>query len=941
MVCLAFPVLMMGGLVVGMALMALFQKLSQVEERVVSMSDALRIERDARVALADDLARARAEIANVALRGEALRPASMGARMPSGAAEEDVEAAVRAAVEPREEQAVAGVRAVARGVAKPAVPGTPPVVKVVKAGVDDLEEHDIRNALGDTVRPPGAPAKPKSAGPEPTPAPNVPPVDPASPKPPPPKAPFPADREPPAPLKLPGIETLAVWLAATLAGLVLVVAVLFGLREAIAAGLFGPSLRFAAAIFVALGTWAFSGFLRWRKFDIPANALAGGATAIAYAAIYAGHARYGLVPQSVASASMVVITAVAMFSATRHDAGLWALIAALGGFATPLLLSTGENKAVAFFTYLFLLNFGILVASRRRGWFWLVAIAGTITAALHLGWGFQYRAPDQVLTAFVASFVLGTAFLVTAREGASGLVRGAAFYGAIVLLLAGMPFLVPADPFLYDARSGLPLAWSLGSSAEQGAGWLLAVTVLLSVFSGSAREVAASGLRLVVTLVLGAGALTFGLGWGFAAEPRWDAVVVAVGALLLLSSAAGRLRGPELLAGPILAASTLLGILYGVGDVAPGWGLGLSLCLTVAALALALLVDAAAPLAAAFAILPLVVNLSARLTPFLPEGGYALMAAVVAFQAFAVVMPFRLGPSQIGAATTVLLVGPLSFWGFHRLWEQGIGAGEGILALVLGVYVALAARMARARGVSAESGQFAALLIGVLGFAALAIPLQLDRGWLTVGWAVEVAALAGLSRRYHHVGIKLFMGLLAVVVSARLLLNPWALNYGNGEGWILLNWTLYTWGVPGTALLVASALLKSPEAGKRALWIAATFIFFALVNLEVAHAFARDGELSFRSEHLLESMTRSISWGVFGIVVMGIGLVWQSKVARLFGFGFALLAAAKVGIVDVVALPGWIRIGSLAGLAGVLLVASLVFVYVLRKAESNPSTESP
>ncbi len=728
---------------------------------------------------------------------------------------------------------------------------------------------------------------------------------------------------------IPGVETLAVWFAASLGTLILVVAVLFGLREVIAVGLFGPSLRFAAAVLAALAAWSFSGLARARKFEVPANALAGGGTAIAYGALWAGYALYGLYGQEFATGSMVAVTAVSMYAAVRKDAGLWALLAAAGGYATPLLLATGENKAVAFFAYLALLNAGVLVASRRRGWWWLIVLAGTVTAALHLGWGVQFRAPDQVAVALGASLVLSLGFLYTARAGASAAVRAAAFYGALVLLLVGVPFLVPADPLVLDPVSSEPLRWTMGWTAEIGACWLGGVAALLVAVGGKGTAAADRAVRVLISALLALALVSLGLGWIFAAEPRLDVVVGAAIAVLGLTGIGARLRGPELGMGPLLVGALLLGVGNGVAAPEPGWMLALSLAVTGAGLALALVLDVAAPFAALAAMLPLLVNLHTRVTPFAPEGGYALLAMVVAYEAFAVVLALRLRPTRVGTALAVIIAGPAAFYGFHVLWLQGIGRGEGALAVLLGIHLAFAARLARVRGVQSQSGLFAGLLIAMLCFAALAIPLQLERSYLTVGWALEVALLAALSRRYTHASIRWFLGVLAVAVSVRLLLNPSALQYGRGEGMYILNWTLYTWGVPGAALLVAGALLPGPAWGKQALRVSGTLIGFALVNLEVAHAFAHDGALSFTSENLVESMTRSISWGLYGLVVMGVGLWRDSRPARLFGFGFALLAAGKVCLVDVIALPGWIRIGSLFGLAIVLLVASVVFMRVV------------
>jgi len=939
--CLLVPVLMVAGTVIGFAFVTMGQKQLELGERLAAMSEALRNERDQRLELTAEVGRHRGEIAGVALRGEALRGGALVAsNLPAAATDLEVEAAIRAALEPSSAPALPPVKVVPRGGSRdPGQPLVPPVVTVRKAPLDDLDEHDIKNALGDTVRPPqpaGAPAPSPVSRPVPgpggAPPPSRPPGGPANPS---------AAATPAKPIEMPSIETLAVWFAASFGGLILVVVVLLVLREAIAAGFFGPSMRLAAAMFAALGAWALSGVLRWRKFDIPANALAGSGTAIAFGAIYAAYALYGYIPQPVAMVSMVATSGVSMFAAVRKRSGLWALLSTLGGYATPLLLSTGENKAVAFFAYLFLVNAGVLWAARSRGWWWLAGLAAALTAALHVGWGITFRAPDQVGVALGASFVLAAWFFGAARDGATAPVRGTAFAGGLLLLCAGVPFLFPADPFQYDPLSSRPLTWTFGYSAELGAAWLIAVTVLVSVFTSGARDATSSVTRLAATTLLAVALGTFANGWLFTPNPRYELVVGALVALLVLSTALGRWRGPELALGPLFTSALMVAISNAAAPLDPAWMLGLSLAVTACALVAAASIDVVAPFVAALAILPLLVNVSERLTPFFPDGGYVLLAMIAAFQAFAVVLAFRLRADRPGAVAGVILAATLAFFGFHLAWRAGFGSGEGVLAVLVGVHVALAARMARSRGIAAESGQFAALLVTLLTFAALAVPLQLEEAWLTVGWAVEVVLLAWLSRTYTHPAIKLFLAFLAVVVFIRLTPSPYTLAYGDGRGMILLNWTLYTWGVPATAFLLAAWLLKSPDMGKRALRVAATLLFFVCLNLEVAHAFAHDGELSFTSENLLESMTRSISWVLFGVVVLVVGMFRDSRSARFFGFGFVLLGGAKICLVDVIQLSGWIRIGSLFAFAVGLLLTSILFMRVVlrdRKKASDAAT---
>ena len=78
---------------------------------------------------------------------------------------------------------------------------------------------------------------------------------------------------------------------------------------------------------------------------------------------------------------------------------------------------------------------------------------------------------------------------------------------------------------------------------------------------------------------------------------------------------------------------------------------------------------------------------------------------------------------------------------------------------------------------TARTGHLAWFGAVVLGFAAVAVPLQLDKEWITVGWALEGLAVTALWKRLDHPGLKYFGAALLAAVTARLLVNPEVLRY--------------------------------------------------------------------------------------------------------------------------------------------------------------------
>ena len=98
-----------------------------------------------------------------------------------------------------------------------------------------------------------------------------------------------------------------------------------------------------------------------------------------------------------------------------------------------------------------------------------------------------------------------------------------------------------------------------------------------------------------------------------------------------------------------------------------------------------------------------------------------------------------------------------------------------------------------------------------LGFVAAAIALQLEKQWLTIGWALEAAAVFWLFGLVPHPGLKYLGLILFGVVGARLIVNPEVLRY-EPRGAPIVNWLLYTYGVPVLATFAGAWLLRRAEA---------------------------------------------------------------------------------------------------------------------------------
>jgi len=264
--------------------------------------------------------------------------------------------------------------------------------------------------------------------------------------------------------------------------------------------------------------------------------------------------------------------------------------------------------------------------------------------------------------------------------------------------------------------------------------------------------------------------------------------------------------------------------------------------------------------------------------------------------------------------------------------------------------------LARRKGFADSAPEWVPALFGAvtLGFFTAAIPILVGREWLTISWALELGALCWLYQRRPHRGLLHAIALLGVGVSVRLLINPALWSYYPRSGMPVLNFYLYTFGVPAVAFLAGAQWLENAIAGQRAaipsgapveggphtsrlrllLRIAAVVFVFFLVNVQVADYFSQGETLTFhlRGASLTEDMTYSLAWGGFALCLLALGIARDKLGLRIGALAVLTLTLVKVTLHDLWELGGLYRVGSLIGVAfALLLVSFLTQRLVLRK----------
>ena len=116
------------------------------------------------------------------------------------------------------------------------------------------------------------------------------------------------------------------------------------------------------------------------------SVLAGGGLAVFYFTITLAYHQFHLFSQATAFIIMIVITVFAVALSILYNRQELAIIALVGGFAAPFLVSDGSGNYKVLFTYLIILNTGLLVIAYNKAWRLMNLLAFIFTVILFTGW---------------------------------------------------------------------------------------------------------------------------------------------------------------------------------------------------------------------------------------------------------------------------------------------------------------------------------------------------------------------------------------------------------------------------------------------------------------------------------------------------------------------------------------------------------------------------
>lgn len=863
-------------------------------------------------------------------------------------------------------------------------------------------------------------------------------------------------------------------LFAWLGGLALFLGVAFFVKYSFEHNLIPAEVRVALGFLFALGLIITGLKINRERYAITAQTLIATGIVSLYAVTFACRSIYHFeffdtVPTFLL---MVLITAAAFVLAVRLNAQVVALLGMLGGFLTPVLLSTGVDNPPGLFGYLALLDVGLIAVVFATRWRYLVPLSAAGTVIMTIGWAQRFLEPVKAPVAMIvclgfSALYLGAVVVARRREESSSVFSwsaatfplvgfGFAFafldYATVVTQAPlCLSFVLALDAFLLIqawrdetlprlhlaggfASFGWLSAWTAYHLTDDLLPWALAAYLLFAalhtvfpiMLERQRPECGATWwsqffppltLLLLLVPLLNSGTTSF-LYWpaillidvlaiGIALFTASLASVGVVLVLTLLATAVCIFKIP----GDLALPGSLLLIIGGFAVFFFGAGLWLvrklGARLSAAAPNSAPLGDVRAQLPAFASLLPflLLIMAGARLNvpdpamlfglglllvvltlglarlltvAWLPACALAGMAALeftwhsrhfspdaaadplvwyVGFYFLFTVYPFvfrRTFASLTGPWAVAALSGLAHFWMIYQTLK--INWPADFLGLIPALFavaplISLGAILQRpaAGDSSARLNQLAWFGGVALFFITLIFPIQFERQWLTVAWALEGVALLWLFHRVPHPGLRGTGVVLLLISFARLALNPAVLSYHTRGDTAVLNWYLYAYGLATVALFTGARLLAPPR--ERVLGsnvppllnTLGVILAFLLLNLEIADYFTTPGQrvLTFTfSGNFARDMTYTIAWALFALGLLAAGIWRQARAARYAALALLGFAVLKLFFHDLARLAQLYRIGALFGVAVIAILASFAYQRFLPAHDKTPPPQS-
>ncbi len=657
---------------------------------------------------------------------------------------------------------------------------------------------------------------------------------------------------------------------------VLLLGIGIGVKFAIDNDLISPLTRIVVGYIFGFGLIGVGARLKVKYENFSAILLSGGMASL-YFVTYFAYSLYALIGQPAAFALMVMFTVFTVASALIYNKQIIAHIALVGAYAAPFLLSTGSAAYAFLFTYISIVNVGILALSIRRDWRPIVYTSSGFTWLIFGSWCVgRYSAEEHFnlalifLSVFFAIFYSANIFL-TRRDDDTGDAQGritawitAAIFFVLCLFLNGTSVTITQSIvlFAYLAATGLALQITSNIRAIEIRGsskilfYMAAGFTWTALFTWLVDKYSPAEHFIVILVFLG---IFFTIFYGTAIyhainRPAQDATentIAAVVNVLIFFAYAFRISALNPANNDIWFLFTYLAIA------------------SVVILVTSFKYYGRLPVIVVYPLTWLIFGVWFS-QYYDPDSKFVLssaFAAIFFLVFYATTLVYRLTTDGMGLAehSALLLTNSLVFYGFGYALLDSREDLRGFLGLFTaghGVFHFLVAHsVGRAR--ENVSDVVHVLTILIITFLTLAIPVQFDGNYVTMIWAIEGSLLFWFARSRQ---IRLFEYYSYPVLTLAL-------------GSMVLDWLHAYWG---RTSYPSEANLQVFANGNfiTALIVIAAFAFVFITNRDKEH------EPTVSSE-----LVRPIGFSAAGIALAVLFNALRTEIDNYFHLG---IAAARI-----------------------------------------------
>jgi Predicted membrane protein len=571
--------------------------------------------------------------------------------------------------------------------------------------------------------------------------------------------------------------------------IILVLGIGIGVKFAIDNNLISPVTRIIFGYLFGFGLIGLAIKLKPKYHNFSAVLLSGGMAAM-YFVTYFAYALYALLGQTTSFALMTMFTVFTVSAALIYNRQVIAHIGLVGAYAVPFLLSNNSGAYAFLFSYISLVNAGILAISIKRAWRPILYTASGFTWLIFFGWfTTKFSAGEHFYLALVflwlffailyaANIVLGR------RDNKNGDQLSLVFTAANAVVFYGFCFGISAA--VTDSFQRIVIF-----------AFIAAASLLIQV-SSSIPMITVEGARRVLFYI--ASAFTWGvfLAWFLSDYRPADHFAIALTFLTVFFSiffaskvVQGKLHSESADLENLISVLATTFIFYafalGISNAALSIDLFTAIFSLIAAVTLTVLIVSLriygrSIVYVAYPFTWLIYGVwFAQYYDQSQNFVFAVTLASVFFAIFYVttlVIRLTFDDLNLAESAGLILTNSFIFYGYgYAIMEsrQALQGDEGLYTV--GHSALHLAAMGAARNVRRNATDVGyVLLVLVLTFATIAVPVQFDGNRVTMIWAVEGALLFWVARLKQIKVFEYFSYPVMLLATGSLLLD-WILVY--------------------------------------------------------------------------------------------------------------------------------------------------------------------